>query len=168
MNRRIWLRGLRRLRYAVAVVLALLSVVYGSLTVYEFTHAADIDPRDRCKPLESGQCFTERLGVVGDSGSWFNVRVRYDDGRRSLGLFMESNSPRPGTKVRIEEWDGNVVALYDPARERRYRTNDWPQRWDWDWIVASALTLGLSLLVWPGFVRRVRRRVTRRAAGAPR
>lgn len=85
---------------------------------------------DRCQVTETGRCFTDELGQV-ESVELDVVTARHNDGRDTMDVTLAADStPSPGERVRIERWDGEVVSLNVPGRERRYHTLDWPRRWD--------------------------------------
>ena len=129
------------------LALAWLFVLVGvGASAEEVSHASDIHLDDRCAPGETGKCFSEQTGIVlAKPDFWGDVQVRYDDGRRTMSVdLLDRSAVAPGTRVRLESWNGDVVSVYDPANEHRYRTVSWPDRWDSTWI--GCLGFGLFLL----------------------
>ena len=61
----------------------------------------------------------------------YEVGLRYDDGRRHLGVDIEDGwRPKLGTRVLLERFRGHVVSVYDPRSERRHKTDGWPSKED--------------------------------------
>ena len=97
------------------------------------------DPAVTCGASQTGHCFTRERAVVTSVPG--DVEVSYDDGVRSTTLSLRGGArPETGARLWLERWNGDIVALYDPVSERRYRTIDWPVRW-------SGLSFALPL-VW--------------------
>ena len=107
--------------------------------------AGRIDLEDRCGPRETGRCFTDELGKV-VSVSDDEVQLEYRDGTMTTTVTLAADSaPKPGERVRIEHWNDDIVSLYVPKRERRYRTWDWPRRWD-PYLIWLGVVGGLCLV----------------------
>jgi hypothetical protein len=128
------------------------------------------DPDRRCGRDESGECLSTTPGSIESrAGGLFDgdVVVRYDDGRRRAEVSFDGNAePAPGTRVLIEWWDHEIVALVDPADERRYKTYDWPDPW-WSWALFFGLcvvVVGAALAAVFGTAAAVGRRRSRRPA----
>jgi hypothetical protein len=86
------------------------------------------DPAVPCRGTQTGHCFTRERAVVTSVPG--DLEVSYDDGLRSTTLSMRGGArPETGARLWLERWNGDIVALYDPVSERRYRTIDWPVRW---------------------------------------
>jgi hypothetical protein len=110
-------------------------------------NSSRFDPDERCPDGERGECIrTDNGRVEQQSGFFHGVRVSYDDGRfRADATMIGSDEPPVGTRIRLEWWDGKLIALYDPGRERRYKTTAWPSRWD-------PAALGFLVLALPFFI----------------
>ena len=121
-NGAIWLL----VTFGSAIVLA----VAAGIEFHERRLASQIDLDDRCRTSEKGRCFTEQTGYVESVATdQDSVTVRYDDGRAEATLYLAGDSlPESGSRIRLESWNNDVVSIYEPATERRYRTRDWPER----------------------------------------
>jgi hypothetical protein len=88
--------------------------------------------------------FSRERAVVESVPSNLEVNVSYRDGVRSTSLDLRGDArPENGTRLLLERWNGDIVALYDPVSEHRYRTVDWPVRWSAE---SFGLPLGLALV----------------------
>ena len=99
-----------------------------------------------------GQVPATEQGVVEQAPVGHELGLRYDDGRRHIGVDLEGEwEPALGTRVVLERVRGQVVSVYDPATEHRYKTTRWPSRADTVvgslLILSGALVLGLTLYV---------------------
>jgi hypothetical protein len=156
------LRGVRRTLWIAFVAagwfLLLLSVFVGAI---DFVDGPRVEASGECAPGETADCFVRHEGVV-TSSDGSHVDVRYDDGRRTASVTLLADAGPPvGARVRLQRWGGDVVAVYDPSLERRYRTLLWPRRWD---PYAFAFALVGAAIVAAQFTRRA---VRRRHAGRP-
>jgi hypothetical protein len=110
------------------IVFAFLVLPIGSLVlgVRELRYyASDLEPV-QCRPGQSGRCLDGEQAVVEESISdGDQIRVRHDDGRHTMDVFVDWDPPR-GHRVVLERWHGRVVAVYDPSREERHKTSEWP------------------------------------------
>jgi hypothetical protein len=94
--------------------------------------------------------FSRERAVVESVPSNLEVNVSYRDGVRSTSLELRGSArPESGTRLLLERWNGDIVALYDPVSEHRYRTVDWPVRWSADSFVLP-LALALATLICVG------------------
>lgn len=128
-----------------------------------------------CAPGESGECIATGTGVIAsDDISFEDVRVAYDDGTKTADVYLDSDDePAPGTRVVLEWWDGDVVALVERDSGRRYETGDWPYPW-WEWLAfwgVLAVMAGIALAAVFGVVAGVQRLLRRgraaRSSGQP-
>jgi hypothetical protein len=105
------------------VILPIGSVVVG---VRELTYfSAGLDPL-HCTQGQSGRCLDTEQAVVEESISGVDrIRVRHDDGRRTMDVYVDWDPPR-GYRVVLERWHGRLVSVYDPSREERHKTSEWP------------------------------------------
>lgn len=105
-------------------------------------------------------------GVIASTDVRFaDATVDYDDGTKSVDVTLsEYEPPAPGTRVTLEWWDGEVVALVERDGGWRYKTLNWPGPW-WKWplvFVFCMVTVGVALGVvfgiaaLPGRLRRRR------------
>lgn len=101
------------------------------------------DPAVSCRAAQTGRCFVRERAVV-ESRPWdLEVNVSYRDGLRSTSLDLRGDArPENGARLLLERWNGDIVALYDPVSEHRYRTVDWPVRWSAE---SFGVPLGLAL-----------------------
>jgi hypothetical protein len=123
------LRGDRRTLWitvvAVGWILVPVALIAGALDYA----SAPIEQATECGPRESAGCLAHRQGVIAARNGDV-VTVSYDDRRRTARVTLdESADLSVGARVNLERWDGDVVALYDPRHEQRYRTTNWPPRW---------------------------------------
>ncbi len=103
------------------------------------------DPAVACRAAQTGRCFTRERGVVERAPKDLKVNVSYRDGVRSTDLALRGDArPEAGTRLLLERWNGDIVALYDPVSEHRYRTIDWPVRWS---LASFGVPLGLVLVL---------------------
>lgn len=143
---------------AVLVFLVLLPLGLVAVGVHEIRDAwVNIDTSSHCSP-ESNRCLQRTQGVVEEPESPYDVGLRYDDGRRHLGVdFDDGWQPRLGTRVLLERFRGDVVSVYDPVSERRHKAGPWPSKEDavgpvfligfaLYWLVIGILLLGGLLL----------------------
>ncbi len=153
------------------LVLVFFAIVWVAIAIDQ----RDFDPRDICDPGESGECITSETGVVASDDIPFeDVRVAYDDGRKTADIFVDDQEePAPGSRVILEWWDGDVVALVERDTGRRYRTEDWPSPW-WEWLavwgvlaLAAGVALGSVFGVVAGVNRLGRRRQAATSNGKP-
>ena len=122
-------------------------LLWVAFVLLDSSRAGEIDLDDRCRPHEIGQCFTDELGQVESVGS-DTVTVRHNDGRDTMTVTLAADSaPSPGQRVRLERWDGSVVSLYVPSRERRYHTIDWPRRFD-PYVLWVGILGAIGILTW--------------------
>jgi hypothetical protein len=124
------------------------------------------DPHRLCGQTASGECLSTETGVVRSTQILFeDVRVAYDDGRKSVDVLIEDEKePSAGTRVVLEWWDGDVVALVDRESGQRYKTSDWPDPW-WDWLAVFGVLVamvGLAVGLFFGVVLAVQRLRRRR------
>jgi hypothetical protein len=87
------------------------------------------DPDVRCAPGVTSPCFAARRATV-ELADDPTLRVSYDDGRRSAELSRVVNVtwdelPPVGTRVLLEWWGGEVVAVHWTERDTRYKTARW-------------------------------------------
>ena len=141
------LRGLLKVVRWALLAVAWLSVLVGVFASLEQAfRAGQIDLADRCPRGETGKCFSRYDGVVlREPDFWGDPRVRFDDARRTESAdLLDEDVVSPGDRVRVEIWNGEIVALYDEHRERRFRTVEWPQVGNP--VYVSCLVFGLVLL----------------------
>lgn len=116
-----------------------------AIMLHQGSRARAIDLRDRCRPQETGRCFSDRSGRV-ESIDFNQVEARYDDGRKTKWVTLAADStPSVGERARLESWEGEVVSLFIPARQRRYHTSYWTRRLDPYSLWVGAIA-GLALL----------------------
>jgi hypothetical protein len=134
------------LKVSALVVLLLFAGLVGAAEIVRVVDGfAKPDLAVNCRAAQTGRCFTRERGVVEPKPTDVDVSVTYDDGLRSTTLNLRGGaSPARGTRVLLERWNGDTVALYDPVTEHRYRTVDWPVRWS---VESFVLPLGLVLAV---------------------
>lgn len=110
------------------------------------------DPGDRCAGRERGRCVRMDTGRVERAGGFLDeVTVSYGDGRwRAVAIMAGTAEPSVGTRVRLEWWDGKLVALVDRHTERRYKTTAWPNRWDEGgvWMLLGLAGVALAIGAW--------------------
>jgi hypothetical protein len=105
-------------------VLSLGTVVAG-VDEIQYAHTG-ADTSVWCSPT-SERCLRREQGAVERPPENYEVGVRYDDGRRHLGVNVDDDwTPALGTRVVLERLRGNVVSVYDPSHERRHKTTEWP------------------------------------------
>lgn len=98
-----------------------------------------VDVSVRCEVGVPEPCMSEQWARVESTDPDGLVSLTYDDGRFSWEtVLLGDASPESGTRLLLEHWGDDPVSLYDPAREVRYRTEWWPQRW-------SAYGLGATI-----------------------
>lgn len=78
------------------------------------------------------------------------VTFSHDDGRFTWELELVESPPEALARLQLEGWDGELVSLWDPSVERRYRTDRWPvASWGSDGVTMTAFgSLMLYPLVW--------------------
>ena len=172
MTRRLLRRCLLAVRYLGAAALLSLVPLGAAGIVDEALLPSAIDAAHRCRGGDTEDCLTEQRGIVHKGNAWWDIRVGYDDDQRRMGLLLEeSDEPPAGTRVRIQRWNDEVVAVFDPATETRYRTLDWPER-DIPEAVFGLLLVALvgwiGYLLGPQLIRWPVRRLRRLAASARR
>ena len=146
------------------VSLVFIGVVFFAIAVDQ----RDFDPADVCGRGESGECLSTETGVIESTEIFFDdVRVAYDDGRKTIDVLLDDEEePAVGTRVVLEWWDGDVVALVDRQSGRRYKTTNWPDPW-WEWLAVFGTLVavaGVAVGVVFGIVGGVRRLLGRRQA----
>jgi hypothetical protein len=154
------------------VSVILMGIVFLAIAVEQ----RGFDPHRLCNEVGSGECLSTETGVVqpGGAGLFEDIRVAYDDGTKTVDVFIdEQETPAAGTRVVLEWWDGDVVAVVDRESGRRYETGDWPDPW-WDWLAgfgALAAVAGTAVAIVFGVVsglqRLLRRRQAARSNGKP-
>ena len=140
------------------LVSATLTFAFVVATAESFASAPD--PKKRCNGAGATDCMRRQAAIVRGSSD-AGLRVAYDDGVHSTTLWLRGDArPAAGAHVQLERWNGDVVALYDLARERRYRTHSWPVRWSGDDFVAPLVLGTVSLAIFGctvrGFARKAR------------
>lgn len=116
-------------------------------------YSAEIDPEVRCAEAKTAACFTNRIGVVEMVAAREVTFVHAGESETHSVELAAAVSFRRGLRVRVERWHGDVVSLY--ARGQRYRTTDWPRRWDrtgFRWSVFG-LSIMLIAVVWSTWSR---------------
>ena len=104
-----------------AIVALLISVVVNE-TRWTFT---TVTPSRVCTNEQRSNCLFRMPGRVKFvDGSWFSVTVDQAPYARDATL---SHGPAPvvGSVVVLEDWNGRLVSVFDPARGRRH-TGQWP------------------------------------------
>jgi hypothetical protein len=104
-----------------AIVAVLISVAVDE-TRWTFT---TVTPSRVCANEQRSNCLFRTPGRVKlVDGSWFSVTVDQAPYVRDATL---SHGPAPavGSVVVLEDWNGRLVSVFDPARGRR-RTGQWP------------------------------------------
>jgi hypothetical protein len=128
------------------------------------------DMHARCAGTARASCFSREPAVVTKATD--PIHVAYEDGLRSTTIQLRGNagSLRAGSRVWLERWDGDIVAISDRVTERRYRSTDWVDRWSgwtfWAPVLYLTVALVLSGLSARGFAVRRRRSRGALAEGA--
>jgi hypothetical protein len=113
---------------AVALAMWLGVLVGGAAMVYSGVHAIvearHPTPAARCGQHVAKGCVQTIAGtVVVLQPPGYDIRVAYDDGRRSVDLSVGGDRrPELGADVLLERWHGEFVRVFDPHGERTYRT----------------------------------------------
>jgi hypothetical protein len=137
------LRRLRRTLWITLLVAGWLSLALGAYAGFLILEMPRTSATSGCEQSEH-PCLLEQHAIVVTSDLQ-GLEVRYaETGRTEFVDVLWFRGPPVGADVRIQRRDGELVAVYDPKTDRRYRTLYWPRRWDW-----YALALGLfgSLVV---------------------
>lgn len=147
-------------------MLVLLAVVWAAIAIEQ----RGFDPSDVCDPGETSECLSTATGVIASEDIFFeDVRVAYADGTKTVDVLLKDDEkPGQGTRVVLEWWDGDVVALVERNGGRRYRTTDWPDPW-WEWLAiwgVTAAAAGVVLVALFGIVAGLERLLGRRQAAS--
>jgi hypothetical protein len=129
------------------ILLVFLAVISVGIALDE----RDFDPDHRCERDESKSCLSSATGSIEATAPGLfdgDVVVLYDDGRRRAHVSLDGQDrPPAGSRVRIEWWEEDIVALVDLSDERRFKTYDWPDPW-WEWVLFfafCALSTGVAV-----------------------
>lgn len=120
---------------------------------------------------DSGCLRHERGVVVAIDDEYDGVTVRYDDGRRTADLTIDSRPlPPAGSRVTLERWPSywsastDIVAIVDERTGRAHHTDEWPSTGESVFgIPFSLVFVGIgAAALFEAFVE-LRRRARRRA-----
>jgi hypothetical protein len=137
---------LRALLLPLVLVLILLGFCTRTVVI-EHGQAAAVGGATACSSRQTKDCLVRTSGVV-DSADDYDLIVRYDDERKTVGLgSVGYDHPDEGTRVLLESWNGTFVSAVDPARDHRYRGSHWPKAWNGGAIFGDVVGAGLLFLV---------------------
>jgi hypothetical protein len=142
---------LKSILRVVWVLLAAVTV-FGCVAWLVAGFGAEPNPAKRCVGASRDGCFSREPAVVTKLED--PIHVSYEDGLRSTRIYLREESPalREGSRVWLERWDGDIVSIANRRSERRYRADDWVDRWSgksfWAplvWLVVSLVALALMI-----------------------
>jgi hypothetical protein len=137
----------------VAALMVLVGVV---VLIVGFVDAPRLERAHICRNGEHRNCLEAHEGRVLSVGRENQVRVQYDDGRRTRTLDLRGDAHPPVRAfVRVELWGDDAAAITD--RQGRRYTDEiyWPVKWDP--LALAVLGIGAAVLAVPIVVPRLRR-----------